>query len=837
MVTLYFSVLICCLSYTVSKGLPWNIAENSALDDWLWHVPEGTAFIILFPLLISAGARWLAAWKPEVFGTAARKANWLQFGDWLFLAGAAIFWLIKPLTAHLILFFVAWACMQLATLLRFQAKKDGIPIFQSMDIVAVLFFCSGFSAVIYQIVWQRTLFSMFGSDAESVTIIVSVFMLGLGVGAVMGNLLLNFRHHLLKIFFVIELFIGLFGLFSLAIAHQIDLFFAIENHWLLVLAAYALFAFPTLLMGATLPVLVAYLNQRYQNIGRASGFLYATNTWGSAFAAFLSAAVIFSLTGLQGAIWIAAASNLLTAAAIYLIAPNLRDTESIHPSTFSSAADTAMSLKWALLLSFLIGFITLSQELVWYRLLGLTSGSDPRIFGLLLACLLLGIGSGSYRIKRACESGKTVRDIITSALFIAGILSFLAVPLVSLASGISSRGFGVLIGFTLAGTIAFYTGGVLPALATLCATTDTDQNSRRLGLVYALNILGATLGPLATGYLMFDLWKFEASSALLASALLLMTIAISNRKRALLLRVSAAGIFFAASYLWLTNGTLERIQLERFDAPEFASRIDNHSSVITAVDAPGGPIVYGGGAFDGSINIDPLVNTNGIDRAYLIPALHPHPKNILEIGLSSGAWAAVISTIDGLEQLNSVEINPGYLKLISTMPVVAPILHNPKVTLEVDDGRRWLRRNPERRFDMIVINTTLHWRSQTTNLLSVEFFRLCKEHLAPGGVLYFNTTGSEDATFTVSQVFQHVVQYGSFSAAGDQPFNLSVADRRDNLLRFRTSDGTSYLTSPERQFILHKLSGIALPDVGDKFRQRKDLRVITDDNMLTEFKL
>jgi len=838
MTILYLFVLICCLSYTINKGWPWNFSENSALDELLWHVPEGTIFIAILPILVLVGLRWMTAWKPEVFSPTVRKTKWPQYGDWLFLLGAALFWLIKPLTAHLVLLLTAWAGMQLTALLRAHARKEGIPVTQSMNIIALLFFCSGFSAVIYQIVWQRTLFAIFGSDVESVTIIVSVFMFGLGVGAAMGNTLLNFRNHLLQIFFVIELFIGLFGLFSLSIAHHIQLIFGIENHWLLVLAAYALFAFPTLLMGATLPVLVAYLNQRYQNIGRSSGFLYAMNTWGSAFAAFLAVVVIFSLTGLQAATWIAAILNLFTAAAIYFIAPRLRGTEGTYHSAAAEASGTNMSFRMALLLSFLIGFITLSQELVWYRLLGLTSGSDPRIFGLLLACMLLGIGSGSYRIKQSCESGKSIRPIIISALFIAGFLSFLTVPLVSLASGISSRGFGVLVGFALAGTIAYFTGGVLPALGTLCATTNPDQNSRRLGWIYALNILGATLGPLATGYILFDLWPFEVSSALLAAALLLMTPALSKQKKALLYRVSASVILFAASYSWMSSGALERIQLERLDAPAFTRRIDNHASVITAIEAPGGAIIYGGGAYNGSINTDPAVSSNGIDRAYIIPVLHPAPGEILEIGLSSGAWAAVMSTYDGLEQLNSVEINPGYLQLISTLPTVAPILHNTRVMLEIDDGRRWLRHNPERQFDVIVMNTIQHWRSQATNLLSKEFFQLCKKHLADRGVIYFNNTESEDATFTAAQVFKYIVQYDSFTAASDHPFDLSVPERRNNLLRFKAPDGSPYfLETPERQHWLQKLSEIKLPDVGENFRQREDLGIITDDNMRTEFKL
>ena len=791
MVHLYLAAFACCLSYTLSKGRPWNIPTGSSLDAWFWHVPESVAILVALPIIVVQATRHLAQWKPEIFGLPCRKAAWVLYGDWLFLAGAVAFWFIKPSIAYLTLLIVVWACMQLAALFRAEAEKNSVSVWHSMNIVGVLFFCSGFSAIIYQIVWQRTLFTMFGSDVESVTIIVSVFMFGLGMGAIMGNFLLNMRRHLLQIFLVIELLIGLFGLFSLPIAQYIQSALEVDNRWTLVFGAYALFAIPTLLMGATLPLLVAYLNQTYQNIGRASGSLYAANTWGSALAAFLSVIVIFSLTGQQVATWIAAAFNFLTAAGIYLIAPKLRNIGSSIPRSKGSDVDRPMSLRWAVLLGFFIGFITLSQELVWYRLLGLASGSDPRIFGLLLGCVLLGIGWGSYRVKSACETGKSVRGILTKALFTAAILSFLTVPIVSLASGASSRGFAVLVGFALVGIIAFCTGGMLPALASLCGTQEADQNARRLSWVYTFNILGATLGPLVTGYLLFEFLTFEAGSAALAAALLLLTVAMADRKLRPLFRASTAGLLFAASYAWLTSGTLERIQQEKLDAPKFAFRIDTRASVITASEASGGLIVYGGGAYDGRINIDPIANTNGIDRAYIIPALHPNPKRILEIGLSSGAWAKVLSTFDGLEQLISVEINDGYLQLISEVPMVSPILRNPKITLDIDDGRRWLRRNASERFDVIVMNTTLHWRNQSTNLLSVEFFRLCKTRLAEGGVFYFNTTGSQDAIFTAAQVFPYVVQYASFAAASNRPFDLSSIDRRNNLLRFRTDSGAS----------------------------------------------
>src|SRR4029077_16304030 len=89
-------------------------------------------------------------------------------------------------------------------------------------------------------------------------------------------------------------------------------------------------------------------------------------------------------------------------------------------------------------------------------------------------------------------------------------------------------------------------------------------------------------------------------------------------------------------------------------------------------------------------------------------AIHSHPKRILIIGLASGSWAQVIVNHPEAESMDIVEINPGYLKLIPQYPVVRSLLTNPKVRVNVDDGRRWLIAHPEEKYDLIVANTTYH---------------------------------------------------------------------------------------------------------------------------------
>ena len=248
--------------------------------------------------------------------------------------------------------------------------------------------------------------------------------------------------------------------------------------------------------------------------------------------------------------------------------------------------------------------------------------------------------------------------------------------------------------------------------------------------------------------------------------------------------------------------------------------------------------VFGGGVYDGKINTSLEHDTNGISRAYMVSALHARPKDMLVIGLSGGAWAKVIGEYSPIERITVVEINPAYLSVISDYGEVSGRLADPKIDIVIDDGRRWLKAHPEVSYDMIVMNTTFHWRDGATNLLSEEMLRLFKARLKPGGVIYLNTTWADEVVYGMALVFPHVVKYQSMAAASMEPFSLSVPQRRANLLRFIGKDGAPALDekNPVTAGIIDELTTVALPDLGVEYRSKNGLSRVTDDNMALEFK-
>jgi len=282
---------------------------------------------------------------------------------------------------------------------------------------------------------------------------------------------------------------------------------------------------------------------------------------------------------------------------------------------------------------------------------------------------------------------------------------------------------------------------------------------------------------------------------------------------------------------------LERIQYASQDYHPFKYVVQNRAGIITVKDS-NPDVIYGGGIYDGHFNVDIASAQNGIDRAYAVATMHRNPRKVLEIGLSSGSWARVLLDSEQLESLSIVEINKAYPQVIENYPDIAKVLTHPKAKLYFDDGRRWLRNHPDEKFDVIVMNTTFYWRSNSTNLLSKEFIEQCKTHLKPNGVIYYNTTGSSDVVLTATKVFKHVTKYFQFVAASDAEFNMSPEEKMTNLHAFKDTLGQSVFDkSPATRKVRDFMVNYQFQDLNEKFQQDKTLQVITDDNMAVEFKV
>lgn len=727
--------------------------------------------------------------------------------------------------------------------------SDRRKIVVKQEYVAFLFLISGFSALIYQNAWQRSLVTLFGVNSESVTVIVSVFMLGLGAGALLGGYLQRqFPKQLLSVFLALEVGIGLFGIVSMDVIQGVGQSGSADTLPILGAKVYAVLMLPTLMMGATLPVLIAYLQDFFKNMGKTTSLLYAMNTFGSAIAAFATVEVLFVYFGLKASVLLAAALNLITAALIFHSGRAMRNnTSQVMSSPYQAPLSNLtnnISFHGAFILLMLIGFIALSQEIVWIRILGFMTGGKPQVFGLVLTATLVGIASGALRAKRYCDSGSAIKAQLSRTLLVAALAFYFSVPLLALISTYWDGYIAVAIAYILIGLITYASGMAFPLLMRVADTGKPDAPLRASWLYFG-NIVGASVGPLFTGFLMLEWFTLPQNILFLTGLTVLMSIlliffsrnSLVDHKKIVAWLVGVAALM-AVVHPYIYLNYLEKLQFDRPAEIPFKHVVEGRAGIITVDAGRASNIIYGGGVYDGSFNSSAVSNTNGIDRAYMVAALHRQPAKVLEIGLSSGSWANVVASHSGLEHLTIVEINPGYAEIIDSYADQRKLLVNPRVTLEFDDGRRWLRNNRQAKFDFILMNTTFHWRSNASNLLSREFLTLCKTRLNPGGVVYFNTTGSMDAAYTAASVFQHIVRYRNFIAASDSPFDLSEDEKRENFMKFVDESGNSiFLKDTSHRNIVEQFIANDLHDQRAELLNTSGLTVITDDNMFVEFGL
>jgi spermidine synthase len=659
-------------------------------------------------------------------------------------------------------------------------------------LLSALFFASGMPALIYQVVWQRALFAIYGVNVESVAVVVSAFMLGLGLGSLLGGRLsARFPRHGILLFGACEMGVAVFGILSLRIFHWAASFTAGSGLLHVILFSLLLLLLPTMLMGATLPLLVEHLVGRSGRVGLSVSRLYFVNTLGSAVACYFCAQFLLRDYGLSGSVRIAAGLNVIVGLTAFLYGRSRRATTP-HGATEPQAIANftpAISLPMAMFLAGLSGCISLGFEIEWFRVFSIASMDRAPAFSLLLAIFLGGVAAGAYLAEHFTHdvSPKRVLQVIGVMMILAGIISAYLPPLVASLMG---RKIPYLSSAPLFFITSALIGAVMPLLCQL-SVNPNEQAGRGVSLIYVSNIVGAVVGSLGIGFVLMQYFTLRQIAILLGVSAIATGILIVSQQ-GLRFRwppLWAASLGLAALALVFVASTQYTLLYEKLafggkyrDPGAFAHVVENRNGVI-CVTSEGA--LFGGSVYDGYFRVDPQNDANSVIRAFFVSAVHPAPKRILMIGLASGSWGQVFANNSNVESLEVVEINPGYLQLISQYPIVQSLLQNPKLHLHIDDGRRWLIAHPEEHYDVIVANTTYHWRDHSTNLLSTEFFQLIRKHLNPGGIYYFNSTGSFESMATALREFPYGLRVINVLMVSDSPIGVDKARWERNLREFR----------------------------------------------------
>lgn len=643
--------------------------------------------------------------------------------------------------------------------------------------------------MLYQIVWQRSLFTLFGTNIESITLVVAAFMLGLGIGSLIGGKLSTLRvAPQLILFALLELCIGLFGLGSLQLFDSVGAFAINLDYVSMTAVAFLLVFLPTLCMGATLPILSAFLVARLPNVGFSLGTLYFVNTLGSAIAAFSAALFLMGRYGMQGTVYVACLFNFLIGAGALLFhlwqKPKDGEAARLLTGVGTSRTDTSAALSFitVLLLAFASGFIALSYEILWMRIFSFANAGAAFIFPRLLGLFLLGLSLGSYLAGRICErlgdDTLQVRRLLKLSLVIASLLGFLLMPFAAYLATKAALIFAEL--YLL--IAAFALGVPFPLLAHIGIKADANSG-QKISYMYMSNIAGATIGTILTGFVLMDYLATQTIAMLLAIAGVLLAAALPDKQtrwdRRSSIALAVVALAFMASNPVMSRGNYEKFQaIRNYSGESFKQVVETKSGVITVTN---NDRVYGGGVYDGLFNTDLINDSNGIIRPYILSAFHPNPRRVLMIGLATGSWAQVIANHPQLEELLIVEINPGYSEVVTENTTVSSLLTNEKVELIIDDGRRFMQRNADEKFDLIIMNTTFHWRAYAANLLSRDFLNIVLARLNRGGIAFYNSTNSMNVQKTGAAVCPHALRFQNHMLCGNEEIEIDTTRLEDIL--------------------------------------------------------
>ncbi|NUF50585.1 fused MFS/spermidine synthase [Gilliamella sp. ESL0250] len=494
-------------------------------------------------------------------------------------------------------------------------------------------------------------------------------------------------------------------------------------------------------------------------------------------------------------------------------------------------------------ISLLVGLMSLGQEMLWFRIVSFILGGAPFAFALVLFFFLLGIAFGANRGKAICARYSNLFFAGGTVLIFAGFID-ISIPLIIQYIPQKSA-IGELLGICciLIFVVAALKAILFPIVHHLGTNISNGKVGASVSKVYFFNIVGSTLGSLLIGGILLDYISISSMFILIGIACILLGALMIVKKS--MISVIAV-VMLGSCCFYLVNKHSDYMFRNAFEQGiSINSYIENRYGVIHIVndDRDGRKnIVLGNKMYDGILNIDPDIDINDLNRLYLLSATHPNPKKALVIGVSGGAWTRALSSFPTLETIDAIEINKGYLDIIKQYPIVSPILNDPKINIYIDDGRRWLKRNSDKKYDLIIMNTTYHWRSGATNLLSQEMMKLVKNSLNPNGILAFNSTRSPDTLKTAQSVFKYAY-WGTlgFIYASDSMIKLDEVVAKERLDKL-VLDGKPLFNKESKQIengaykktLATKL--LSLDEVEKFYHLGRDTEIITDSNMITEYK-
>ncbi len=627
-----------------------------------------------------------------------------------------------------------------------------------MGIYLVLFFLSGFSALIYEITWTRLLLLAFGSTTLANALVVSAFMLGLGLGGLYYGSYVDRVNNSKKLFSYLQLGIGLSSFLLLLLINQLPNFYkgisknihlnpSISSTIIFILTFAVLFI-PTFLMGGTFPVITKCYVQDENKIKNGIGLLYGFNTFGGTIGALLTGFFFIRTLGLSSTQLIAILINLIIGILVYLFIAKMSTENRISKTVpQESKKDNLNKIKkYMPLIAGLTGFAGLACEILWIRALSIFLINSTYTFTMIIIVFLSGIFIGSIVFTRLSKKSNihnvfALVQILTGLYIITGSLFLNKLPaLLFLFSSIfeipTLRMFlpALLLSWVIVFVPAIFMGISFPLICSLYEQKIPNLGNY-LGNIYFFNTIGSALGSLIAGVLLIQYIGVIRG---------LVTVAFINLLIGFFFTLSLKKKFvYIIIFVWAIASFFYSMQNKLILPPSLYQSPSRQHRVLFYQETLDGTIIVSEDRSTGIrscyVNNSAVIGTT-YDALKVVKMLghlpfifNPDAKEILVIGFGIGITTSAIARYN-VNQIDCVEICPGLRTAAKYFANFNNyIFNNPVVNFINADGRNFLLLT-KKRYDIISCDPT-HPILGSGSLYTKEFFILCREHLSDNGAV------------------------------------------------------------------------------------------------------
>jgi spermidine synthase len=729
--------------------------------------------------------------------------------------------------------------------------------------LAVLFFGSGVSALIYQVLWTRVLGWTFGVTIYAASVVWASFMAGLAIGSLAAGRVGDRVARPLRWFGATEILVGLTALGTPTVLgwmqrEYVSLYPSLPHSaagltLIRLVMAFSVLIVPTALMGATLPLVIKSSLFADRRLGHHVGLLYGSNTTGAIVGTLAAGLLLIPGYGIRATFFVAAALNVTVGAIAALLSGlDLTPTGPPTPAHQAEPAPEGVDRAQALVLAVfaLSGFVSLALEVVWFRVLTLFLRPTVYGFSVMLAVILAGIALGSYLLTPFLDRPRrwiATIGIIECGVALAAALSFWPLaslpPLSDRLTPTLSRVMPAYLVFPLSGSLiaifptALLMGAAFPIGLRVWTGSSNATSSARIGTFYSLNVAGGIAGSLVAGFVVLPLIGSRAAIAALSGLTLLSgatLLAVSEIGRSAKLALcGAAGAVFAVIVVASPDPFQQFIDY-RFRGDHIVWQEEAVDATVVVHESPSHDLSM-------TVNGNHQAGTDGATAyvhrriGHLPMAIHPDPRTALVIGLGGGATAGAVS-VHGAS-VDIVELAAPVVRAARLFASVNyGVLDRPNMRLKVDDGRNYLMLT-DKRYDVVTADVIHPIYAGSGNLYSAEYFRLIRRVLNPGGMVLQWTAGTDAEYKIIARTFLTVFPQTTVWADGSllvgmvEPLALRRSDFERKLGTAGGAQGLHDLNVESWDRLL--AAYVAGPDELRTFVG--DGPILTDDKPLVEY--